>query len=192
MSDLTPLRPRQPVPPLALLLAGGGRFELAAEAPRLMTLVVFYRGLHCQQCRDYLTELDAALPDFDRIGVGVVAISGDEAGRAERTPAEWNLQQLRIGYGLSPRAARDWGLFLTHGRPRPEGSMQEPRWYSEPGVFLVRPDGTLFFSAAQNMPFARPRFADILAGFDFMFERGYFIDKECPARGEILTLDEIT
>ena len=88
---------------------------------------------------------------------------------------------------MTPRLARDWGLFLTHGRPRAEG-LPEPPWYGEPALFLVRPDGTLFFTAVQNMPFARPRFADLIAGFEFMFARGYFIDKDCPARGEILDL----
>ena len=36
------------------------------------------------------------------------------------------------------------------------------------------------------MPFARPRFADLIDGFEFLFARGYFIDKECPARGELI------
>ena len=56
----------------------------------------------------------------------------------------------------------------------------------EPGLFLIGTDGTLFFSAVQNMPFARPRFEDLIAGFEFLFEKGYFITKECPAKGELV------
>ena len=40
-------------------------------------------------------------------------------------------------------------------------------------LFLISPDKTLFFSAIQNMPFARPRFADLIEGFEFMFAKGY-------------------
>jgi len=182
--------PQRPVPALDVPLAGGGRFVLAEERPQLMTLIAFYRGLHCQQCRDYLVDLDGRLAEFRNIGISAVAVSGDGDDRAERTRPEWSLNELRIGYGLTPGLARAWGLFLTQGRPRPSG-MQEPPWYSEPALYLVRPDGTLFFSSVQNMPFARPRPEDILAGFAFMFERGYFIEKECPARGEILRIEDI-
>lgn len=189
-SDLHPLIPRRPAPPLALPLAGGGTYDLAQEAPPLMSLVVFFRGLHCMQCRDYLIQLDASLPELERRGLHVVAASGDTRERGEATPSDWGLKRVRVAYGLTPRMARDWGLFLTHGRPRAEG-MPEPVWYSEPGLFLVERTGALFFSAVQNMPFARPRFEDLIAGFDFMFARGYFTEKPCPARGEIANLAEI-
>jgi hypothetical protein len=53
-------------------------------------------------------------------------------------------------------------------------------------VFLVAPDKTLWFSSIQNMAFARPRFEDLIEGFEFLFARGYFREKECPARGELL------
>ena len=185
--DLVPLMPRQPVPALDVALAGGGRYGLAQERPAIASLVVFYRGLHCQQCSDYIADLDARLPDLEARGISAVAISCDLAERGERTPADWGLKRLRIGYGLSLREARRWGLFLTEGRPRKEG-WSEPPVYGEPGFFLVRPDGTLFLTAVQNMPFARPRVEDLCAGFDFLFERGYFRDEDCPARGEILDL----
>ena len=185
MTDLRPIIPRQPAPALRAPLAGGGIYDLALESPRLFSMVVFYRGLHCQQCNAYLVELDAMLHEFDKRGVSTVAISCDEAARGERTQADWGLKNLRIAYGVTPREARDWGLFLTEGRPRKEG-LSEPLICCEPGLFLINPDKTLFFSAIQNMPFARPRFGDLIDGFEFMFSKGYFIDKECPAKGELV------
>jgi peroxiredoxin len=185
--DLVPLMPRQAVPPLRVALAAGGTYDLAAEQPRIMSLIAFFRGLHCQQCKDYIADLDTRLPELEARGVSAVAISCDLAERGTRTPADWGLTRLRLGYGLSLADARRWGLFLTEGRPRKEG-WSEPEIYAEPALYLVRPDGTLFFTAVQNMPFARPRVEDVIAGFDFMFDRGYFIDKDCPARGEILEL----
>ena len=52
--------------------------------------------------------------------------------------------------------------------------------FSEPGLFLVRPDGTLYFASVQTMPFSRPRFADILGALDFVIANDY------PGRGEVV------
>ena len=66
------------------------------------------------------------------------------------------------------------GVFTS--RPRYE----EPAIFSEPGLFLVRPDGTLYFGTVQTMPFARPAFDQILGALDFVIAKGY------PARGEVV------
>lgn len=190
MSDLVPLRPRTPVPHLRAPLANGGHYDLSSERPALMSMIVFYRGLHCQQCQSYLRELEERLPDFQSRGVTSVAISCDGSERARRTPAEWGLSGLRVAYGLAPREARAWGLFLTAGRPRASG-MSEPDVCCEPAVFLVASDRTLWFSSVQNMAFARPRFEDLIEGFEFLFARGYFRTKECPARGELLIAPDL-
>ncbi len=189
-TDLVPLMPRMPVPALRVALAGGGRYDLAAERPKLFSMIVFYRGLHCQQCQAYLGELEKLLPEFEKRGITSVAISCDEKDRGESTKAEWGLTQMRVGYGLSLPVARDWGLFLTQGRPRSQG-LSEPPYCCEPALYLIAPDKTLWFSAVQNMAFARPRFSDLIDGFEFLFARGYFTAKECPARGEIITLPEV-
>ena len=188
-TDLAPLMPRLPVPDLRVPLAGGGQYDLAAERPKLFSMIVFYRGLHCQQCQTYLGEYEKLLPEFERRGISGVAISCDDRDRGETAKAEWGLEDMRVGYGLSLAVARRWGLFLTEGRPRPKG-LSEPPYCCEPALYLVAPDKTLWFSAVQNMAFARPRFADVIDGFEFLFARGYFTEKECPARGEMITLPE--
>jgi len=106
MTDIKPLLPRQPVPPLSVLLAGGGRFDLAAEKPQHFSMIVFYRGLHCPQCRNYLKDLESKLAEFDKRGVSVVAISSDVAERGESTKQDWGLPNMRLGYGLGLAAAR--------------------------------------------------------------------------------------
>jgi peroxiredoxin len=88
MSDIAPLVPHQPVPPLVVPLAGGGKFDLATESPEKFILVVFFRGLHFPQCRKQLTDLEAKLSEFEKRGVSVVAISPDNAERGEKTKAE--------------------------------------------------------------------------------------------------------
>lgn len=183
MTDIRPLIPRQPVPPLSVALAGGGAFDLAAQVPRSFTMAVFYRGLHCPICKTQLRDLEAKLGEFETRGVAVVAISSDARERAERTKAEWGLARLPVGYGLGLDSARRWGLFLSQGRGPTSAGVEEPALFSEPGLFLVRPDRTLYFASVQTMPFARPHFADILGAIDFVVAKDY------PARGEVVTLE---
>jgi peroxiredoxin len=182
MTDITPLVPRQPVPALAVPLVAGGRFDIATEKPDRFTLIVFYRGLHCPICRMQLADLEAKLPDFTKHGAGVVALSSDRAERAERAKQEWKLPNLRLGYGLDLAVARSWGLYISTGGGMTSAGVEEPSLFSEPGLFLVRPDCTLYFASVQTMPFARPHFADILAAVD------YVVAKNHPARGEVVNL----
>ncbi|BBK40459.1 thioredoxin peroxidase [Allostella vacuolata] len=183
MTDLKPLLPRAPVPRLEIRLAPDGTpFRLADERPQHFTLVVVYRGLHCPICKTQLRDLESKLDAFAQKGVGVVALSTDDEERANRTKAEWGLPRLRLGHGFGLAAAREWGLFLSTGRGKTSHGVEEPPLFAEPGLFLVRADGTLYFSSVQTMPFARPSFADILQAIDIVIARDY------PARGEVATL----
>ena len=185
MADITPLLPRQPAPALTAPLAesNAAPFLLSQEAPTNFTLVVFYRGFHCPLCRIQLKELEANLPEFGKRGVSVVALSSDSQERAEKAKAEWQLPNLRIGYGLDLKLARSWGLYVSAGRGLTSIGVEEPAMFSEPGFFLIRPDGTIYFASVQSMPFARPHVVDLLGAIDFVVAKSY------PARGEIAFLD---
>ena len=89
-----------------------------------------------------------------------------------------NAPNLRVGYGLSLSDARDWGLYISTSRGQTSIGIEEPELFSEPGVFIVQPDGTLYYGAVQTMPFARPQFQDLLGAIDFAIAKDY------PARGE--------
>jgi peroxiredoxin len=167
------LKPRQPVPALELPLVDGGTWRLADSKPANFTMIVVYRGLHCPICKTYLGELEAKLPEFEKRGVAVVAVSADSRERAEKARDEWGLKALRLGYGLPLEMARTWGLFVS--RAIREG---EPPEFVEPGFFLVRPDGTLFFTAVGSAPWGRPPLDQMLRGIDVALER------KMPARGE--------
>jgi peroxiredoxin len=184
MTDLVPLFPRRAVPPLQVDLADGGTFDLAHEKPAQFTLLVFYRGLHCPICKTQLRELESKLEEFGKRGVAVVAVSSDTKERATQTREVWGLTRLRIGCGLDLAAARRWGLFISSGRGMTSAGVEEPARFSEPALYLIRPDGTLYFGSVQTMPFARPHFADILAAIDYVLKNNY------PARGEVRELSE--
>lgn len=171
------LMPRQPVPALRVATLSG-EWNLAAQTPERFTLVVFYRGLHCPICKTYIGELDKLLPEFAARGVGVLALSGDTRERAEAARDNWGLTQLTLGYGLAIEAAREWGLYVSSSRGKTSAGIEEPALFSEPGLFLLRPDGTLYWGSTGTMPFARPHFREILGALDFVIKNDY------PARGE--------
>ncbi len=174
----TTLLPRHPVPALQLALTGGGRYVLGAKPGEHFDLLVFYRGLHCPICAKYLLELERLSEDFGKRGVQIVAISNDGQERAGQMAEKVSAKGVQFGYGLSLRSARQWGLYISAGRGKTSIGIEEPELFSEPGVFLVRPDGTLYYGAVQTMPFARPQFQDLLAAVDFAIAKDY------PARGE--------
>ena len=172
------LMPRQPVPSLVVPTLAHGEFKLAEDAAPNFTLVVFYRGLHCPICLKYLLELGRLQPEFDKRGVKVIAVSGDGRERAQAMADKLKAPQLRIGHDLGLANAREWGLYVSTSRGVTSVGIEEPALFSEPGLFILSPDGKLYYGAVQTMPFARPHFDELLAALDFALAKGY------PARGE--------
>jgi len=180
MTSITPLMPRQPVPDLTVTTTAGETWKLSEQTPEHFTMIVVYRGLHCPICKGYLNDLKNRLPDLADLGVDVIAISTDTEDRVRQTQKDWRLDKLTMGYGFTLDDARSWGLYVSSGRGTTSIGVEEPALFGEPGLFLVRPDGTLYFGAVQTMPFARPHFADIVGAIKFVIEKDY------PARGEIV------
>jgi peroxiredoxin len=179
MNGNTLLLPRRPVPELVVETVGGPIWHLDRQRPDRFTLIVFYRGLHCPRCGNYLKELDSKLGKFAARGVGAIAISSDVAERATAARQRWALQDLALGYGLDLDTARRWGLYISSTRGKTSAGIEESQLFNEPALFLVRPDGTLYFASVQTMPFARPHFDDVLSALDFVIANDY------PARGEV-------
>ena len=172
------LMPRQAVPALSVPTLDHGHFTLGEDAAPNFTVVVFYRGLHCPICLKYLLELGRLQADFEQRGVKVIAISSDARDRAQAMADKLRAPALRVGYDLSLAQARAWGLYISTSRGTTSIGIEEPALFSEPGVFIVRPDSTLYYGAVQTMPFARPHFDELLAALDFALDKNY------PARGE--------
>lgn len=167
------VKPREPAPQLEAKLLDGSTWRLRDAKPTTFEMIVVYRGLHCPICKIYLGELEAKLPEFSKRGVDVIAVSTDSRDRAERAKTEWGLDKLRLGCELSIANARVWDLFIS--RAIRDG---EPPEFSEPGLFLIKPDGTLFYASRGSAPWGRPPFDQMLRGIDIAIER------KMPARGE--------
>ena len=172
------LKPRQSVPALEVDTLDGGRWKLAEQKPRNFSMIVFYRGLHCPVCRKYTGELNGLIEEFNKRGVSTLVASTDTKERAEQAKTQWGLPNLTIGYGVSIDTARRWGLYISTSRGMTSAGIEEPPLFAEPGLFLVKPDGTPYWGSVSTMPFARPHFNEILQGIDFAVSKNY------PARGE--------
>ena len=159
-------------------IVGGGRFTLSEEGSTRGTVVCFYRGLHCPICATYLKELERLTPAFAERGISTIAVSSDAEERASGMADKIGADALRIAYDLPLQQARDWGLYISTSRGKTSIGIEEPALFSEPGLFLVNPDRTLYYMSVQTMPFVRPHFAELLSAVDFA------IDKNYPARGE--------
>jgi peroxiredoxin len=167
------VRPRQPAPELAVELHSGGTYVLSEQTPAQFTMVVFFRGLHCPVCRGQLREVDRQLDELAERGIDVIAVSGDTRERTQQLQDEWQLERIPLGYGLTESDMRTWGLFVSRGVYD-----HEPALFSEPGLFLIAADGTVFYESILSMPVGRPRLSDLLAAIDYWTTHDY------PARGE--------
>ncbi|WP_040281720.1 peroxiredoxin-like family protein [Psychroserpens damuponensis] len=166
------IKPREKTPELEINLVNDTTWKLSEQKPENFTMLLFYRGKHCPVCKKQLEELQKKLDKFKDRGINVIAISTDTENIAKETFDEWDIDDIPLGYDFSIEAARTWGLFIS------EGIKKEPEHFTEPGLFLVTPEQTVYWEAIQSMPFGRPSFNDVLGGVDYILKEGY------PARGE--------
>lgn len=158
------------MPAFSVSRLGGG--ELAPAAGGGWRLLVVYRGRHCPLCKPYLKTLDGLLEEFGAAGVAVMAVSADPEEKAAADVAEHGWR-FPLGYGLSVEQMRALGLYVS----APRSAQETDRPFSEPGLFLVNPQGAVQMLDISNAPFARPELAGILRGAKRIQEMDY------PIRG---------
>jgi peroxiredoxin len=166
------MTPKSKVPNIDLPLVSGGVFNMAEASPEKFQIIVAYRGVHCPKCKTQLQALDEMVDSIRENGHGVVAISMDTEEDAKKAQSEWGIKTLPIAHSLELLNAKSLGLFISDAI-----SDKEPHLFAEPGVFVVRPDGTLYAEFIQNTPFGRPDIGDLVKGLNFVAENDY------PTRG---------
>ena len=166
------LTPDTQVPALKLPLVGGGTFDLSAETPKNFTMVLFYRGLHCPVCKNYLGQMKELLSEYEQAGFSVVVASMNGPELAEKAVKEWDLGSLRVAHSVTVEDAKAWGLWISKAFKDVEADI-----FTEPGLFWVRPDGKLYLADISNMPWARPDLKNLVS------KVGYALENNYPARG---------
>lgn len=172
------LIPRQKTPDLKLPTLDHGDFDLSAEQSVRGAVICFYRGLHCPICATYLTEFQKRVADFSERGVATIAISSDGEERTRAMADKIGADTLRFAYDLPLENAREWGLYISTSRGKTSIGIEEPALFSEPGLFMVTPEQSLYYGSTQTMPFVRPHFSELVGALDFAINKNY------PARGE--------
>lgn len=169
------MRPSTKAPELKIKTTESDQWDLAQQTPDKYTMLVFYRGLHCPVCKTYLQTLNKEFDKFKEQGVtSMIAISGDTEEKAREAKKGWELTNLEIGFGQTTDQMKDWGLFIS-------SSIQdeEPKYFGEPGLFLIDQNKELFYCATNSMPFGRPQFDDLIKALKFIDKENY------PSRGQV-------
>ena len=126
-------------------------------------LVVVYRGKHCPLCTKYLKTLNELLPDFNKLGVDVVAVSGDPLEKASAHLNDLKLN-FEVAYGLSVEQMKSLGLYISE----PRSAAETDSLFSEPGLFIINEQGKVQIASTSNSPAVRPELAVIAQGLAFV------------------------
>ncbi|WP_298913930.1 peroxiredoxin-like family protein [uncultured Algimonas sp.] len=166
------MTPKSRIPEFELPLIGGGAFDTSDIVAENFQIIVAYRGVHCPKCKEQLEAIEPMVADIRADGHDIVALSMDTEERARKAHEEWDVSELPIAYDLELLDAKALGLFISDGI-----SDKEPHIFTEPGLFVVRPDGTLYAQIVQNTPFGRPDVKDLVSGLNYAAKNDY------PVRG---------
>ena len=66
-------------------------------------MIVFYRGLHCPVCSDFLKQIDNQLLEYKNSNTEVIAISMDTKETVIKAESTWGIANLNIAYGLTEK-----------------------------------------------------------------------------------------
>lgn len=166
------ISPKSEVPNIEVPLVSGGTFNMAIASPENFQIIVAYRGVHCPKCKAQLKAIDPLVADIRADGHDIVAVSMDTEEKAKQAQEEWEINELPIAHSLELLDAKSLGLFISDSI-----SDKEPNIFSEPGIFVVRSDGTLYAEIIQNTPFGRPDMQGLIDGLNYAVKNDY------PTRG---------
>lgn len=161
------------LPEMSFSKLGGGTLNVGG-ADEKWTLFIVYRGKHCGRCKKYFNILEGMKNAWEEAGFNIVTVSADPEEKAQSDVNEFGWT-FDIGYDLTEEQMRALDLYISD----PLTPDETDRRFAEPGIFCIRPDGTIQIAAISNGPAARPDLAELLDGMIFTIEN----DK--PARGMV-------
>lgn len=160
----TKLAAGQTVPDITVQKLGGGEIHLPTPAENYdWRMVVVYRGKHCPLCTNYLSKLNELVPEFNAIGIDVVALSADPEEKAQAQMSDVK-SDIEVGYGLTIEQMQKLGLYISN----PFSAAETDRPFSEPAVLVINEKAELQIVDMSNAPFARPELNSMLMGLKFI------------------------
>ncbi|MCF2904232.1 redoxin domain-containing protein [Octadecabacter sp. CECT 8868] len=157
--------------PMSFPKLGGGELSVGGENDK-WTLFIVYRGKHCGRCKKYLKILNDMRSDWADAGFDVAVVSADTEAKAQADVAEFGWE-FDLGYGLTEEQMGILGVYVSD----PLSPTETDRRFAEPGVFVLRPDGSILLISISNGPSARPDLVELLDGMIFT------IKNDRPPRG---------
>lgn len=154
----------QTFPDITTAKLGGGKIHLPTASKGYdWRMVIVYRGQHCPICTDYLITLNDLSPEFNAIGIDVIAVSADSSEKAEAHIGKVN-PNFDVGYGLTVEQMQQLGLYISNPRSAEESDLP----FAEPALLVINEKGEIQIIDVSNAPFARPELKMILMGLKFI------------------------
>lgn len=167
------LKPADVFPEITFNLVGGGDMRLQDWSGHWVMLIV-YRGHHCPRCKTYIAKLHTLATAYADRDVKLLLATTDPEQLAQRTIDE-NDWTLPVAHSLSEPDCQTLSLYLT---PH-ESDYELSGNYSEPGLFLINPDGLTQVLERSNSPSVRPDLDVVLDGIIGTQ------DRKLPIRGTV-------
>jgi len=157
-------------PDMTWSVVGGGQLDISKQDG--WRLLVIYRGQHCPLCKRYLNTLNDLADAFSAAQISVAALSADSRDQAQADAEQFGWT-FPVGYGLTEPQMRELGLYVSS----PRSAAETDHLFSEPGLFVINPQGQTPIIDVSNAPFVRPDLEGLLNGLKFI------ADKDYPIRG---------
>lgn len=148
--DISPLLYGEKIPMAVLPDAAGKSFDLNKAVAAKPTVLVFYRGGWCPYCSRQLSGLQEALPELEKMGYQLIAISTDVREGLMQSAIKEKLSYTLLSdadislskqFGIAYKAPESYWEML----PKTTGGKDTDLMLPVPSVFILDKTGTIRF-----------------------------------------------
>lgn len=148
--DISPLLNGEKIPVAVLPDASGKAFDLAKAVSERPTVLVFYRGGWCPYCSLQLSGLQEAMPELEKLGYQLIAVSTDAPEGLMQSAVKEKLDYVLLSdadlmlskqFGIAYKAPKGYWEML----PGTTGGKDADLLLPVPSVYILDKTGTIHF-----------------------------------------------
>lgn len=148
--DISPLLIGESIPTIKLKDAKGMEFDLNGAVASKPTILIFYRGGWCPYCSKQLAGLQELMPELEKIGYQLLAISTDSPDVLMHSASKEHLGytllsdadlQVSKKFGLAFKAPKGYWEML----PKTTSGMNKDLLLPVPSVFILSKSGKIHY-----------------------------------------------
>ncbi|MEN5055779.1 peroxiredoxin-like family protein [Sphingobacterium kitahiroshimense] len=148
--DINPLRKGRKIPTANLVTSSGELFNVSKAVAEKPTILIVYRGGWCPYCTKQLSGLQNALPELEKLGYQLIAVSTDAPDELMKSVAKEKLNYTLLSdadlslskqLGIAYKAPKAYWEMLTKTSDGKNVEMLLP----VPSVFILDTTGTIQF-----------------------------------------------